>query len=59
MNNYGFKNIRISSTKTEYYNENWTNDYQKIHKINRKREIETETDSNSKLLSQLMKLKSD
>ncbi|CAD8108362.1 unnamed protein product [Paramecium primaurelia] len=58
MNNYGFKNIRISSNTTEFYNENWTSDYRKIDKIKRKRKIELEMDTNTSFLSQLMILKS-
>ncbi|CAD8206338.1 unnamed protein product [Paramecium pentaurelia] len=58
MNNYGFKNIRISSNTTEFYNENWTSDYRKIDKIKRKKKIELEMDTNTSILSQLMILKS-
>ncbi|CAD8119596.1 unnamed protein product [Paramecium sonneborni] len=57
MNNYGFKNIRISSTTTEFYNENWTSDYRKIDQMVRKKRIIIEKDSNSSFLSQLMILK--
>ncbi|CAD8206063.1 unnamed protein product [Paramecium octaurelia] len=57
MNNYGFKNTRISANTTEFYNENWTSDYRQIDKIKRRR-TEFVIDTDSSFLSQLMILKS-
>ncbi|CAK57093.1 unnamed protein product (macronuclear) [Paramecium tetraurelia] len=57
MNNYGFKNFRISAKSTEFYNENWTSDYQQIDKIKR-RKTEFVLDTDSSFLSQLKILQS-
>ncbi|CAK87572.1 unnamed protein product (macronuclear) [Paramecium tetraurelia] len=56
LNNYGFKNFRQSARQCEFYNENWTHDYRKIHQIMRKRHIQEDVNSTSTFMSSLLLL---
>ncbi|CAD8083998.1 unnamed protein product [Paramecium sonneborni] len=57
LNNYGFKNFRLSSSQYVFYNEDWTYDYKRIHKIIRKgHRKEENVNSTSNFISSLLLL---